>query len=81
MTRINKLAVAGMAIILVVVFAGGFWDKNAPLIRQRLIDQSYKVSGFVSWLDSPQFWMGVCFTLLCMIVGVVAFAFLNKDEF
>ena len=81
MTKINKLAVAGMAIILVVVFAGGFWDKNAPLIRQRLIDQSYKVSGFVNWLDSPQFWIGVCFTLLCMIVGVVAFALLNKDEF
>lgn len=81
MTRINKLAFAGMAIILVVVFDGGLWDKYAPLIRQRLIDQSYKVSGFVSWLDSPQFWIGVCFTLLCMIVGVAAFVLLSKDEF
>lgn len=87
MTKIDKnaigasLAFAGMAIILVAVFVGGFWTKNAPLVRQQLIDWSYKASDFASWLDSPQFWIGVCFTLLCVIVGVVVFAFLNKDEF
>ena len=72
---------AGMVLILVYVFTGGLWRKYAPATREWLIDLSYRASDFASWLDSPQFWIGVCLTLVCVVVGVVVFALLNKDEF
>lgn len=72
------LALCALAGMMTVFFTK--WREHAPLVRQQLIDWSYKASDFASWLDSPQFWIGVCFTLLCTIV-VVVFVFLNKDKF
>lgn len=74
-------AFAGMAVILVAVFVGGFWTKNAPIIREWLIDLSYRASDFALWLDTPQFWIGVCVTLFAVILTVVIMAFINRDEF
>ena len=75
------LAFGGMALILVYVFIRGLWRGYAPVAREWLIDLSYRASDFALWLDTPQFWIGVCITLFAVILTVVIVAFINRDEF
>lgn len=70
----------GMALILVYVFTGGLWRKFAPALREWLIDLSYRASDFAIWLDTPQFWIGVCIALTLAIATLASVAFTNRDE-
>lgn len=56
------------------------WLEYAPLVREWLIALSVKAHAFFMWLDRPQFWIGVCFTLFCAVAGLAAFAVFHKDE-
>ena len=77
------IAMVGLALctsvgVMTVFFTK--WREYAPLVREWLIALSVKAHAFSMWLDRPQFWIGVCFTLFCAVAGLAAFAIFHKDE-